>query len=76
MIQEEQRLIDGVWGETLLDEYALRDLVASFVPMPVAGGERDAWQEDPNLPRFWLLVKPWCLRLPRRSSVLIPIAAQ
>ena len=27
------------WGETLLGEHALRDLVDSSVPMPVAGGE-------------------------------------
>ena len=36
----------------MLDEYALRALDASSVPMPVAGGERDACQEGPDLPRF------------------------
>jgi len=52
--QEAQRLMaDGVWGGTLLDGYALRapDAVL-LVPLPVAGGERGAWQEGPNLPRF------------------------
>ena len=70
-------LIDRVWGETLLDEYALRDLVDSSVPMPVGGGERDAWH--PNLPFFWLFVKPWCLVLqkvirsdPQSRTVLEP----
>ena len=46
--QEVQRLMaDGVC------EYALRapDAVL-LVPLPVAGGERGAWQEGPNLLRF------------------------
>ena len=52
--QDAQRLMaDGVWGGTLLGGYALRALDAVLlVLLPVAGGERGAWQEGSNLPRF------------------------
>ena len=46
------------------------------MPRPVARGERDASRKALTSHVFWLLTIPWCLRLLRRSSVLIPRAVQ
>ena len=50
---------DGVWGGTLLDEYALHAFDASSVPMAVAGMSVTHGRKALASHVFWLLVRPW-----------------